>query len=278
MNKVKQLLSFLVLAIVMFSYQSILAQGVTTAAISGTVVDQDGNPLPGANIIVVHEPSGTQYGTSSRENGRYNIIGLRVGGPYKVTVSFVGFEDQVRDNIYLSLGVTNDLPFTMRDVSIGLAEISVTGQRDAIFSAERTGAATSIGKEALQALPTITRRLGDFTRLTPQAAGNSFSGQDNRLNNITVDGSYFNNSFGLAGQPGERTGVSPISIDAIEQVQVSIAPYDVRQGNFVGAGVNTVTKSGTNEFSGSVYYQFRNEAFVGKKAKEAEPKQAKTQI
>lgn len=270
MNKVKQLLSFLVLAIVMFSYQSILAQGVTTAAISGTVVDQDGNPLPGANIIVVHEPSGTQYGTSSRENGRYNIIGLRVGGPYKVTVSFVGFEDQVRDNIYLSLGVTNDLPFTMRDVSIGLAEISVTGQRDAIFSAERTGAATSIGKEALQALPTITRRLGDFTRLTPQAAGNSFSGQDNRLNNITVDGSYFNNSFGLAGQPGERTGVSPISIDAIEQVQVSIAPYDVRQGNFVGAGVNTVTKSGTNEFSGSVYYQFRNEAFVGKKAKEAE--------
>ncbi len=270
MNKVKQLLSFLVLAIVMFSYQSIFAQGVTTAAISGTVVDKDGNPLPGANIIVVHEPSGTQYGTSSRESGRYNIIGLRVGGPYKVTVSFVGFENQVRDNIYLSLGVTTDLSFVMRDVSVGLAEISVTGQRDAIFSAERTGAATSIGKEALQSLPTITRRLSDFTRLTPQAAGNSFSGQDNRLNNITVDGSYFNNSFGLAGQPGERTNVAPISIDAIEQVQVSIAPFDVRQGNFVGAGVNTVTKSGTNEFSGSVYYQFRNEAFVGKKAKDAE--------
>jgi hypothetical protein len=267
MSKIKQLFSFIALVVVLFSSQLIFAQGVTTSAISGLIVDQDGNPLPGANIIAVHEPSGTQYGTSSRDNGRFNLMGLRVGGPYKVTVSFVGFENQVRDNLYLTLGVTSDLNFTMRDVSVGLAEVTITAQRDAVFSSERTGAATSIGKEAIQALPTISRRIGDFTRLTPQAAGNSFSGQDNRLNNITVDGSYFNNSFGLAGQPGDRTGVSPISIDAIEQVQVNVAPYDVRQGNFVGAGVNTVTKSGTNEYSGAFYYTFRDQSLVGTEAK-----------
>ncbi len=266
MSRIKQLFSFVALMVVLFSSQLIYAQGVTTSAMGGLVVDQNGNPLPGANIIAVHVPSGTQYGTSSRENGRFNIMGLRVGGPYKVTVSFVGYESQVRDNIYLNLGLTTDLNFTMRDVSVGLGEVTVTGQRDAIFSSERTGASTSIGKEAIQALPTISRRIGDFTRLTPQAAGNSFSGQDNRLNNITVDGSYFNNSFGLAGQPGERTGVSPISIDAIEQVQVNIAPFDVRQGNFVGAGVNTVTKSGTNEYSGALYYTFRDESLVGTEA------------
>lgn len=266
MSRIKQLFSFVALTVVLFSSQLIYAQGVTTSAMGGLIVDQNGNPLPGANIIAVHEPSGTQYGTSSRENGRFNIMGLRVGGPYKVTVSFVGFESQVRDNVYLNLGLTADLNFTMRDVSVGLGEVTVTGQRDAIFSSERTGASTSIAKEAIQALPTISRRIGDFTRLTPQAAGNSFSGQDNRLNNITVDGSYFNNSFGLAGQPGERTGVSPISIDAIEQVQVNIAPFDVRQGNFVGAGVNTVTKSGTNEYSGALYYTFRDESLVGTEA------------
>ncbi|MBI2619553.1 MAG: TonB-dependent receptor, partial [Ignavibacteriales bacterium] len=146
--------------------------------------------------------------------------------------------------------------------------------RDAIFSAERTGAATSVGRETIESFPTISRRIEDFARLTPQYSGVnfgfSFAGQDNRLNNMTVDGSYFNNSFGLAGQPGDRTGVAPISLDAIEQVQVNVAPYDVRQGNFVGAGVNSVTKSGTNEFSGSAYYQFRNEGLVGKKARDVD--------
>jgi len=158
----------------------------------------------------------------------------------------------------------------VQEGKIEVSEVTVTAQRDAVFSSERTGAATSINIEALQALPSITRRLEDFTRLTPQAKGSSFAGLDNRFNNITVDGSYFNNSFGLQGQPGDRTGVSPISLDAVEQVQVNIAPYDVRQGNFVGAGVNTVTKSGTNEFSGSAYYQFRNQDLVGTKAKDLE--------
>lgn len=268
MRKVKQLISFFMIVVVMFSSQLILAQGVTTAGLNGLILDQIGEALPSANIIAVHVPSGTTYGANSRVDGRFYIPGMRVGGPYTVTVSYVGFEKQVQENIFLTLGVSTDTKFTMREKNIEIGEVTVFAQRDAIFSSDRTGAATSVGIEALQTLPTISRRIGDFTRLTPQASGSSFAGQDNRLNNITVDGSYFNNSFGLAGQPGDRTGVSPISLDAIEQVQVNIAPYDVRQGNFVGAGVNTVTKSGTNEFSGSAYYQFRNESLVGTKAKD----------
>jgi hypothetical protein len=162
----------------------------------------------------------------------------------------------------------------LKDAYLEGEQITVVEERDAVFSAERTGAATSIQRETLESLPTISRRIVDVARLTPQynpaGFGFSFAGQDNRLNNMTVDGSYFNNSFGLSGQPGDRTGVSPISLDAIEQVQVNVAPYDVRQGNFVGAGVNTVTKSGTNEISGSVYYQYRDEGMVGTKARDVE--------
>lgn len=262
--------SLLILLSLIFIFQSHnFAQGVTTSAINGTVYDSDLNSLPGANIIAVHVSSGTQYGATTRPDGRFSIMGMRVGGPYTVTVSFVGYRSQSQENIYLSLGVTSDLQFVLSDENIEIGEITVTAQRDAIFSSERTGAATSISSENIRNLPTITRRIGDFTRLTPQAGrNNTFGGQDNRLNNITIDGSYFNNSFGLAGQPGDRTNVAPISIDAIEELQVNLAPYDVRQGNFVGAGVNTVTRSGNNEYSGSVYYLFRNESHVGMRAKE----------
>jgi hypothetical protein len=161
--------------------------------------------------------------------------------------------------------VTTDLDFIVRALAV---EVLVTApQSDAVFSSERTGASTSVSRETLATLPTISQRLQDITRLTPQAGGNNtFAGQDNRMNNITVDGSYFNNSFGLAGSPGDRTQVAPISLAAIEQVQVSIAPFDVRQGNFVGAGVNTVTRSGTNDFRGSLYYQFRDNKLVGTEA------------
>ncbi|MCI0554702.1 MAG: TonB-dependent receptor [Anaerolineae bacterium] len=170
--------------------------------------------------------------------------------------------------MYLTLGQDLKIDFVLPEEAVEIGEVQVVAERGAILSASRTGAATAVSNVAIQSLPTITRNISDFTRLTPQASGNSFVGQDNRLNNVTVDGSYFNNSFGLAGSPGERTGVAPISLDAIEQIQVNIAPYDVRQGNFVGAGVNTVTKSGTNEFSGSAYYQFRNEGLVGEDAKD----------
>jgi hypothetical protein len=234
------------------------------------VVDANGSPLDGALVVAVHQPSGTTYRARTRADGRASIPGMRVGGPYQVTVSYIGFGAQTRENVYLSLGVSTDLEFVMREVAIQLEEVTVTAPRVAILSSERTGASTAVDRDVLATLPTISRRIEDIARLTPQYSGAgfgfSFAGQDNRLNNVTVDGAYFNNSFGLAGQPGDRTGVAPISLEAIEQIQVNIAPYDVRQGNFVGAGVNTVTKSGTNEFSGSLYYQFRDQDLVGTKA------------
>jgi hypothetical protein len=269
-------ISLLVLAVLIAANTTIFAQGMTTAAIQGIVTDQDNIPLPGANVIALHVPSGTTYGASTRTDGRFTIPGMRVGGPYRVTASYVGHEAEVKENIHLSLGVSMNLDFTMREVGVELGEVVVVAPREAIFSPDRTGAATSVSREVIETLPTIDRTIGDYLRLTPQSIvagrvfGFSFAGQDNRLNNITVDGSYFNNSFGLSGQPGGRTGVAPISMDAIEQIQVNIAPYDVRHGHFIGAGVNTVTRSGTNEYSGSLYYQFRNEGLVGKKAGELE--------
>ncbi|MDQ3997977.1 MAG: carboxypeptidase regulatory-like domain-containing protein, partial [Gemmatimonadota bacterium] len=238
------------------------AQGITTAAISGRVTDESGNPRPDARVVAVHQPSGTTYEGRTRQDGRVTIPGMRVGGPYRVTATMLGFEPSVRDSVFLALGVAADLQFVMRSAAVRLAQVTVTAESETVFSSERTGAATSVGREAIATMPTITARIEDFARLTPQYSGSgfgfSFAGQDNRLNNVTIDGSYFNNSFGLAGQPGDRTGVAPISMDAIEQLQVNIAPYDVRQGNFVGAGVNTVTRSGTNDFTGSAYYAFRD--------------------
>ncbi|MGH7450059.1 MAG: carboxypeptidase regulatory-like domain-containing protein, partial [bacterium] len=249
----------------------VFAQGITTSAVNGTVVDNKGQGLPGANVVAVHTPSGSIFGAASRTDGRFNIPGIRVGGPYTVTVSYIGYKTQKQENVYLTLGQDLKINFVLPEEAVEIGEVQVVAERGAILSASRTGAATSISREAIATLPTISRRIEDIARLTPQynpaGFGFSFAGQDNRLNNVTVDGSYFNNSFGLAGQPGDRTGVAPISLDAIEQLQVNIAPYDVRQGNFVGAGINTVTKSGTNEFSGSLYTLTRNENLVGEEAR-----------
>jgi hypothetical protein len=247
------------------------AQGVTTGALNGIVTDAQQQPIAGAIVVALHLPSGTTYEATTRADGRFSIPGMRVGGPYTVTVAHSGtggtaFEPQVQEDVYVNLGVATDLDFVVRAIAV---EVTVVGSSDAVFSSERTGAATAISRETLARLPTIAGRLESITRLTPQSGGNmQFAGQDNRLNNITVDGSYFNNSFGLAGTPGERTGVAPISLEAIEAVQVSVAPYDVRQGNFVGAGVNTVTRSGTNEYRGSFFHRFRDEGLVGTQAKD----------
>ncbi|MDZ7361613.1 MAG: carboxypeptidase regulatory-like domain-containing protein [candidate division KSB1 bacterium] len=249
----------------------VLAQGVTTASLNGTVSDNRGQPLVGANVVAVHTPSGSIFGAVSRGDGRFNIPGMRVGGPYEVTASYIGYKTQKQQNVYLTLGQDLKIDFVLPEEAVELGEVSTVAERDPILSVSRTGAATSVSRQAIASLPTISRRIEDFARLTPQfnpaGFGFSFAGQDNRLNNITVDGSYFNNSFGLAGKPGDRTGVAPISLDAIEQLQINIAPYDVRQGNFVGAGVNTVTKSGTNQFTGSLYTQTRDQDLVGKEAK-----------
>lgn len=238
------------------------AQGVTTGAIAGEVRDASAAGRPDVRVVAVHVPSGTTYEARTRSDGRFTLPGMRVGGPYRVTATVIGFEAQVREDVFVNLGQTTDLEFVMREAAVQLGQVTVTAEGETVFSSGRTGAATSVGREAIRTLPTISGRIEDFARLTPQYSGTgfgfSFAGQDNRLNNVTVDGSYFNNSFGLAGQPGDRTGVAPISMDAIEQLQVNIAPYDVRQGNFVGAGVNTVTRSGTNEVRGSLYWSFRD--------------------
>lgn len=271
MRKLQLILSIVFLVTVVGFFQNAFSQVVTTASMYGTVTDDKGEALPGANIIALHVPSGTQYGTSTRADGKFNITGMRVGGPYKVTVSFVGYNSQSIENLYLELGQNLKVDFKLSESAIQLGDITVVAERDAIIRSDRTGTSTTVRKESIETLPTISRRIEDLTRLTPQVGRNStFAGMDNRFNNITIDGSYFNNSFGLAGLPGDRTGVAPISLDAIEQIQVNISPFDVRNGNFVGAGVNTVTKSGTNEYSASVYYNFRNNTFVGKNAGDVE--------
>lgn len=247
---------------ILFGAMPMNAQGVTTSGISARVLDANGTPRPDARVVAVHQPSGTTYEGRTRADGRASLPNMRVGGPYRVTVTALGSEPAVQDSVYLALGVPANLTFNLRTSAVRLSEVVVTAEGETVFSSDRTGAATSVGREAIQTLPTIQGRIEDFVRLTPQYSGAgfgfSFAGQDNRMNNVTVDGAYFNNSFGLAGQPGDRTNVAPISMDAIEQVQVNIAPYDVRQGNFIGAGVNTVTRSGTNEFTGSIYYSWRD--------------------
>ncbi len=250
----------------------VIGQGLTNSSISGTVMDSKGEGLPGANIVALHVPSGTVYGAATSTDGKFNIFGLRVGGPYSITVSFIGYKTQKEQNVFLTLGQTFQLQFRLAEEAFEGKEIEIIAERDPIMSASRTGAAVSIDQNVITKLPSISGRIEDYLRLTPQynpaGFGFSFAGQDNRMNNVTVDGSYFNNSFGLAGQPGDRTGVAPISLEAIEQLQVNVSPYDVRQGNFVGANVNTVTKSGTNEFSGALYGQIRNQDWVGTDAKD----------
>ena len=238
------------------------AQGVTTAAVTGVVKDAQGAVIPGATVLAVHMPSGTTYEAVTQSDGRFTIPGMRVGGPYKVTASLPGFTSEEKGGLALNLGVSQDLEFTLKVANVS-ETITVVGQSDPVFSSGRTGAATAVLREDLATLPTVSGRITDITRLTPQYGGSgTFAGQDNRANNMTVDGSYFNNSFGLGvttGGIGDRTGVAPISLEAIEQVQVSVAPYDVRQGSFTGAGVNTVTRSGTNMFTASTYYRTRSE-------------------
>lgn len=265
-------LALLALCAVLWTPAAASAQGVTTGAITGIVTNDQKQPVTGASVIAIHIPSGSVYEATTRGDGRFSIPGMRVGGPYSVTVTFSGgggtaFAPETQEDVQVNLGVATDLMFAVRPITVQ-ETVTVTGQIDPVFSSARTGAATSVSRADIANLPTISGRISDVTRLTPQASGDSFAGQDSRQNNMTVDGSYFNSPYGLgSGQPGGRTGVAPISLESIEQVQVSVAPYDVRQGNFVGAAVNTVTRSGTNQLSASVYHRMRNENYVGTDAR-----------
>ncbi|TAK41302.1 MAG: TonB-dependent receptor [Saprospiraceae bacterium] len=267
--------AFTVFSLLAF-WQNAYSQGVTSANILGIVTDTKGEALIGANVLATHLPSGTVYGTATREDGRFNLPNVRIGGPYKIEVTYTGFETFTQEGANLSLGQNFRMDIKLNDASTVLGEVTVIGIKNEIMNSERTGAATNIKKEAINALPTLSRGLNDFVRLTPQSrssnvaattgSGTSFAGQDSRFNNLTVDGSIFNNSFGLASAPAGQTNSSPISLDAIDEIQVNVAPYDVRQGGFTGAGINAVTRSGTNQFEGSVFYNTRSESLAGDKA------------
>lgn len=239
-----------------------LSQGVTTASIQGSVKDAAGETLPGANIVATHEPSGTRYGAVSNLEGRFVLPNMRVGGPYSVRITFVGFEERLFEGIVLSLGQTYTLNAELSD-GLELEVFEVTASEDALMNSDRTGASLNLSNDRINALPTINRSINDFTRLTPQSNGTSFAGTSSRFNNYTVDGNIYNNNFGLGS--GQFAGSNPISLDAIEEVQVNLAPFDVRQAGFTGAAVNAITKSGTNEFTGSAYYFFRNDQMIGDK-------------
>ena len=235
---------------------------VTNSSMSGVVTDTHGDPIIGATVQAIHEPSGSRYGSITNMDGRYTIQGMRTGGPYNVEISYVGYQRVVYTDIYLQLGEVYTLNVKMEEASEALSEVVVTASRTK-FSTEKTGAATNINSSQISQIPTVNRSISDIARLSPYASGMSFAGGDGRSTNFTIDGANLNNNFGLSSNlPG---GGNPVSMDAIEEVQVVIAPFDVRQTNFIGGGINAVTKSGTNTFKGTAYtYQF-NEKMRGNK-------------
>ncbi|MCF8295874.1 MAG: TonB-dependent receptor, partial [Bacteroidales bacterium] len=226
--------------------------------------------LPGATILATDMPSGTQYGTTTDANGFYRIANMNVGGPYRIVISYVGYETLTKDNIYLSLGQTFKLDASLSTTAITVGNVEVVALKNDIFDGNRTGAETTVTMQAIEAMPTVGRNFSDYTRLTPQAkvdqyGGVQIAGTNNRYNSIYIDGAVNNDVFGLTSQGtnGGQTGISPFSMDILDQISIQVAPYDVKLGGFSGAGINAVTRRGTNEFSGSAYYITRNEGLAG---------------
>lgn len=260
-------------ALTIFTTQLVWGQGSTSSRITGQVTDGT-ESLIGANVLAVHTPTGFQYGTATNIEGLFTLNNVNVGGPYRITISYTGYQEQVIEGIYLGLGQTESFDIRLEETSIDLSEVVVTA--GGLFDGNRTGSETKVSEEAIATLPTADRGLNDYLRVTPQAdvanngatngGGISFSGVNNRFNAIFIDGAVNNDVFGLAnsGTNGGQAGISPISPDALEQIQVVLAPYDVTLGGFAGGGINAVTRSGTNELEGSAYWFTRNENLSGK--------------
>ena len=249
------------MVLLLMSTVAVMAQ-ITTSALAGKVSIKDTNEeVIGASVQVVHEPSGTRYAAVTNVDGRFSIQGMRTGGPYTVTVSYIGFQTKVLKGVTLQLGETYNLPVWISEDANELAEVVISGKASK-FTTEKTGASTNINNQMMANMPTVSRSITDYTRLSPYGGnGMSFAGADGRTANFTVDGANFNNNFGLSSNlPG---GGNPISIDAIEEMQIVVSPYDVRQTNFIGGGVNAITKSGTNTYKGTAYIYHQNEQMQG---------------
>jgi len=249
---------------------TVFSQGNTNSSINGQIVDGQAFGIPMSNVVAVHVPSGTKYVASTDYDGFFRISNMRVGGPYKITFSYVGFKTQEVENIVLQLGDSQSFKIVLEQEANELKEVVVVATKSA-FNSRKTGAQTIIDSKKINALPSLSRNIADFARLTPQVQlrGDdviSISGQNNRYNAIYIDGAVNNDVFGLAsnGTNGGQTGVSPISLDAIEQFQVQVAPFDVKISGFAGGAISAITKSGTNNFEGYAYYLNRNEGYAGK--------------
>ena len=263
------------LGLLFIATSSMFGQGSTTSSINGRVMDgNSGEPLLGATVVAVQDATGTKYGAATDLDGNFRISNMRVaGGAYTITTSYVGYSDDSRKNILLELGATLRLTISLGEQANALDEIVITSS-SGLFGGNKTGSETNINGRQIANLPSASRSLTDFVRITPQAQISegtdgfsvSLAGQNNRFNAIYVDGAVSNDVFGLAGSGtnGGQTGVSPFSIDAIESFQVAIAPFDVKIAGFTGGAINAITRSGTNEFQGSAYTFFRNESLAGK--------------
>ena len=263
MEKSKRLIAML---LILFISLAMFGQGSTTSSMNGKIVDAKGLPLAGSTVVAIHVPSGSLYGATANAQGYFSILGMRPGGPYKVEVSFVGYSKKTFTDINLQLGEAYLLNSGLTESSTELGEVVVVGTKPSAFNTEKTGASTNVNKEAMKMIPSMDRSLSDYTKLSPYANGSgSYLGRDAYTTNITVDGANFNNNFGLSSSNMPGASGEPISMEAIEEMQIAVAPFDVRQSNFTGAGVNAITKSGTNEIKGTVYGFYRNQNFNGKK-------------
>ncbi|MFN8256638.1 MAG: carboxypeptidase regulatory-like domain-containing protein [Bacteroidales bacterium] len=260
----RKILALLFMAMMLTMAINMVGQGSTTSGMNGIITNEKGEPVPFAAIVALHEPSGTNYGTTTLENGTFEIAGMRVGGPYTVTISLMGYTSVSYKDIQLKLGESYLLNGQMKESATELETVVISaGATNPILNSNRTGAQTNIGTNEISTIPTISRSITDLSKFTPQAQGNSFVGRDARFNTITVDGAAFNNNFGLSTNPLPGGAAQPISLDAIDQITVSMAPFDVRQSQFTGASINAVTKSGDNTFKGVVYTFIRPESFTG---------------
>jgi hypothetical protein len=231
-------------AVVLLFAGSVMAQ-VTTATLSGVVKNASGAAMPSATVVIEYADAGIKNTIVTKADGRFTVPNLRVGGPYKITASFTGYQTFTLDNVFLELGNNNSVELQLSNKGNNMENVTVVAT-DKTFNSKRTGASNNIGSKLLRALPTISRSADDYLRLTPSASatynGLSFAGRNGQYNNFSLDGAVFNNPFGLdAPTPGGQTNAQPVSLDAIDQIQVNIAPYDVTQAGFTGAGVNTVT-------------------------------------